>query len=85
MLDDNGYLLKLLEEKSLKEKAFYDLVFIKEPENEEWLELKKYLPRYYGPVNVFNGIENCIPFKTIYILDIHIFYKFSEYLWGDEM
>ena len=67
MLDDNGHLLKLLEEKSLKEKAFYEIIFIDEAENKEWFELRKYLPRYYGTVNIFNGTEDCILYKT----DVH--------------
>jgi len=55
MLDDHDHLLKLLEEKSLGEKTFYEAVFMEEPENEEWFELRRFLPRYYGTVAIFNG------------------------------
>ena len=74
MLDENGHLLKLLEEKSRKEKTFYEIIFIKEPENKEWSELRKYLPRYYGTVNIFNGTENCILFKTVCVICIYELY-----------
>lgn len=60
MLDEEGILLKLLEEKSLKEKAFYEKIFMEEPDNNEWSDVKKYLPTYYGSVNLSNGSEDCI-------------------------
>jgi len=65
MLDDHDHLLKLLEEKSLGEKTFYEAVFMEEPENEEWFELRRFLPRYYGTVAIFNGKVDCIPFNTV--------------------
>ena len=68
MLDDDGHLLKLLEEKSLKEKAFYEKIFMEEPENQQWHELKKYLPRYYGPVNIISGGEECILVQNYFVL-----------------
>lgn len=60
MLDEDGYLLKLLEEKSLKEKIFYEKVFMTEVNNDEWFELKKYLPKYYGQVEICKAERKCI-------------------------
>ena len=79
MLDDDDHLLKLLEEKSLGEKAFYEAVFMEQPENEEWCELRRYLPRYYGTVAIFNGKVDCIPFNTVNFFYLNCYYNFISH------
>ncbi len=63
-MDDSGHVLKMVDTTKptgITETAFFEKIFGKRKSGEEELEiLKKFLPRYYGLLQINLKGENCI-------------------------
>ena len=68
MLDDDGHILKLLDKNTklvYMEQEFYETLYNKEPDNEEWAELKKFVPKFHGTVELIHNERYCILFTLL--------------------
>ena len=69
MIDEDGYLLKLVPDKSINEEIFFKKVFTNKEEEDYWRELRYFVPWYYGTVLISGDGDrsHCILLSLIYL------------------
>ncbi len=63
MIDNDGHLLKILDKGTklvYREQEFYETIFHEENDKEEWSEIKKYIPEFFGTTTLLHNEKECI-------------------------